>query len=349
MLATMWHGPRDIRVEEVPKPRILHPEDALVRVVATCICGSDLWPYRGVWQTDSARRIGHEMVGVVEETGSAVRTVAPGSFVITPFSISDFSCVHCRNGVTTSCVQGSFWGDPDVHGLPVDGCQGQFVRVPLADGTLVAVPDMPDPVLVPGLLTLSDVMATGHHAATAARVRPRDTVVVVGDGAVGLCAVVAAVRYGAERVISMSRHLDRQALARTLGATDVVAERGDDGIAAVKELLGGIGADASLECVGTKQSMAQALGCTRPGGRVGFVGVPAGGPELPMDELFATNIQVAGGLAPVRAYLPDLLPDVLERRIDPGVVFDVELPLEQVAEGYAAMDERRAIKVLLKP
>jgi threonine dehydrogenase-like Zn-dependent dehydrogenase len=219
----------------------------------------------------------------------------------------------------------------------------------LADGTLVALPGMPDVSLVPSLLALSDVMATGHHAATAARINAGDTVVVVGDGAVGLCAVLAAVRYGAARVVAMSRHADRQALARAFGATDVVTERGDEGIAAVKDLMDGVGADASLECVGTKQSMAQALGCTRPGGRIGFVGVPAGGPELPMDQLFESNIQVGGGIAPVRAYLPDLLPDVLDGTLDPGPVFDVELPLKQVAEGYAAMDERRAIKVLLRP
>jgi hypothetical protein len=349
MLATLLHAPRDIRLETVPDPVIRLPTDAVVRVVATCICGSDLWPYRGAWEITAPRRIGHELVGVVEEVGREVRTLEPGAFVIAPFAISDSACVHCRNGITTSCVNGAWWGDLDKEGLPIDGCQGQYVRAPLADGTLVATPGYPDDASIPSLLTLSDVMSTGHHAALAGRVGPGSTVVVVGDGAVGLCAVLAAGRLGAERIIAMSRHAPRQALARDFGATDIVQERGDEGVHAVKELLGGTGADSVLECVGTKDSMAQALDSTRPGGHLGFVGLPAGGPELPVDRLFSDNIHVGGGVAPARAYIPELLPLVVEGEIDPGRVFDVDLPLTRVADGYRAMDERRAIKVLLHP
>ena len=349
MRATFIHGPGDIRIEEVPDPQVRLPGDALVRVVASCVCGSDLWPYRGITATEEPRRIGHELVGVVEAVGEEVSSIRPGDFVIAPFALSDGSCVHCRNGITTSCVRGAYWGSPDEHGLLVDGGQGERVRVPLADGSLVATPEPPDAALVPNLLALSDVMATGHHAAVAAQVGAGDTVVVVGDGAVGLCAVLAARRLGAERIVAMSRHEDRQRLARGFGATDVVSERGENGSAEVKELLDGVGADAVLECVGTKESMQQAMDCTRPGGFVGYVGVPAGGPELPIRQMFSDNLNVAGGVAPVRAYLPDLLSDVLDGTIDPGQVFDAELPLEQVADAYAAMDERRAIKVLLRP
>jgi threonine dehydrogenase-like Zn-dependent dehydrogenase len=349
MKATLIHGPRDIRFEPVPDPQIRRPTDALVRVVASCVCGSDLWPYRGVTPTNEPHRIGHEFVGVVEEVGSAVMTVRPGSFVIAPFVVSDGTCANCRNGITTSCLHGCGWGGSDEFGLPVDGGQGEAVRVPLADGTLVATPEPPDPALIPSLLTLSDVMGTGHHAAVAAGVRPGSRVVVVGDGAVGLCGVLAARRLGAERIIAMSRHPERRALAAEFGATDLVGERGAAGAAAVRDLLGGSGADAVLECVGTKESMQQAIDVTRPGGRVGYVGVPAGGAELPIGQMFGDNINVAGGVAPVRVYLPDLLADVLAGRIGPGRVFDLELPLAQVADAYAAMDERRAIKVLLRP
>lgn len=349
MRATLIHGTRDIRLEDVPDPAIQLANDALVRVVASCVCGSDLWPYRGVQRTTAPHRIGHEFVGIVEETGSAVTTVAPDDFVIAPFAISDGTCRNCRNGITTSCEHGGWWGGSDEHGLAVDGGQGERVRVPQADGTLVATPQPPDPALIPSLLTLSDVMGTGHHAAVSAQVRAGSTVAVVGDGAVGLCAVLAAARLGAERVIAMSRHPQRQQLARDFGATDVVTERGKEGAAAVIDLLGGIGADAVLECVGTQQSMAQALGGTRPGGFVGYVGVPAGGPELPIQQLFGANLNVAGGVAPVRTYLPELLADVLAGSINPGQVFDLELPLAEVAEAYAAMDDRRAIKVLLWP
>lgn len=349
MRATLIYGARDIRVETVPDPRLRRPTDAIVRVVAACVCGSDLWPYRGVQPTEAPHPIGHEFVGLVEEVGQDVRTVKAGDFVIAPFAISDGTCPHCLNGITTSCAHGSWWGDADAEGLPADGGQGERVRVPLADGTLVPTPEPPDAEMVPSLLTLSDVMGTGHHAALSARVQAGSKVVVVGDGAVGLCAVLASRRLGADRIVAMSRHPERQALARDFGATDIVTERGADGAATVRELLGGIGADAVLECVGTKESMQQALDSTRPGGFVGYVGVPAGGPELPIGQMFSDNLNVAGGVAPVRSYIPDLLADVLDGVIDPGRVFDLELPLEKAPEAYAAMDERRAVKVLLRP
>ncbi|NYI60367.1 zinc-dependent alcohol dehydrogenase family protein [Cellulomonas soli] len=349
MRATVIHGPHDVRLETVPDPVIQRPTDAVVRVVAACVCGSDLWSYRGVRPTTEPGRIGHEFVGVVEEVGADVRSVRPGQFVIAPFSIADNTCVHCRHGVHTSCEQLAWWGSPDHDGVPSDAGQGEYVRVPLADGTLVATPEQPSSELLPHVLSLSDVMGTGHHAARAAQVGPGSTVVVVGDGAVGLCAVIAARRLGAERVVAMSRHADRQALAQRFGATDVVAERGPDGVARVRDLLDGIGADCVLECVGTKESMQQALDSARPGGRVGFVGVPAGGPELPVQQMFSTNVSVAGGVAPVRGYIPELLEDVWSGAIQPGLVFDLVLPLAEVAEAYAAMDERRAIKSMLLP
>ena len=349
MKATILHAPHDIRLETVPDAAIAHPTDAVVRVVAACVCGSDLWPYRGISAIKEPRRMGHEFVGIVEEVGSDVRTVRSGVFVIAPFATSDGTCPHCRNGITTSCERGDFWGANDEFGLPFDGGQGQLVRVPLADGTLVATPETPDASMVPDLLTLSDVMATGHHAAVSARVGRGSKVVIVGDGAVGLCAVVASVRLGAERVIMMSRHADRQKLALQFGATDIVPERGEAGIEKVKELLGGIGADAALECVGTKESMDQAIKSVRPGGCVGYVGVPAGGPELPIGYLFSNNIGIGGGVAPARTYIPELLADVLAGSLQPGAVFDLTLPLDDVAEAYAAMDERRAIKSLLQP
>jgi threonine dehydrogenase-like Zn-dependent dehydrogenase len=349
MRATLIHGPRDIRVEDVPDPVIHQPTDALVRVVASCVCGSDLWPYRGVQETTKAHRIGHEFVGVVEEIGEGVRTVRAGQFVIAPFVVSDGTCANCANGITTSCLHGAAWGSEDTDGFTVDGGQGEFVRVPWADGTLVATPGMPDDTLVPSLLTLSDVMSTGHHAAVSAGVGAGKTVVVVGDGAVGLSAVLAARRLGAERVVAMSRHASRQAVAREFGATDIVAERGAAGVELIRELFDGIGADCVLECVGNKESMQQALDSTRPGGHVGYVGVPAGGAELPIRQLFGTNVNVGGGVAPARTYIDELLVDVLDGTLDPGQVFDAELPLDDVAAGYRAMDERTAIKVLLRP
>lgn len=347
MRATLIHGDHDIRFEEVPDPVLVTGDDAIVRVVAACVCGSDLWPYRGV--TTSRGRIGHEFVGVVEEVGASVELVRVGDFVIAPFYVCDMTCVNCRNGFSTSCLRGSWWGGEDRTGHLADGGQGERIRVPLADGTLAVVPGPVDDALVPHLLTLSDVMGTGHHAAVSAGVRPGDTVVVVGDGAVGLCGVLAASRLGASRVVAMSRHESRAALAREFGATDVVAERGEEGIAAILEMFEGVGADRVLECVGTDESMRQALGSARPGGQVGFVGVPNGGPELPMRTLFNSNVGVRGGVAPVRNYVEELLPEVLSGALQPGKVFDLELPLSQVAEAYAAMDERRAIKVLLRP
>ena len=347
MRATLLHGDHDIRFEEVPDPKLVTGDDAIVRVVASCVCGSDLWPYRGV--TRSSGRIGHEFVGIVEQVGFDVTQVKPGDFVIASFYVCDMTCVNCRNGFSPSCLQGSWWGGDDRRGHPADGGQGELVRVPLADGTLAVVPGGVDDALIPHLLTLSDVMGTGHHAAVSAGVQAGDSVVVVGDGAVGLCAVLAASRLGAGRIVAMSRHASRQALAREFGATDIVEERGEDGIRIIRDLFDGVGADRVLECVGTEESMRQAIGSTRPGGQVGFVGVPNGGSDVPIRKLFSSNVGVRGGVAPVRNYLPELLPEVLDGRLRPGAVFDLELPLEEVAEAYAAMDERRAIKVLLRP
>lgn len=349
MKATLIYGERDIRFDVVPEPSLQAETDAIVRVAAACVCGSDLWPYRGITPTAEPHRIGHEFVGIVEAVGSAVANVAVGDFVIAPFYFCDNTCINCRNGVSTSCLNGGWWGSDDRDGHFVDGAQGERVRVPLADGTLVATPEVPDAALIPHLLTLADVMGTGHHAAVSAGVAEGSTVAVVGDGAVGLCAVLAAHRLGASRIVAMSRHVDRQTIAREFGATDIVEGRGDDGVAKVKELFDGIGADFALECVGTKESMDQAIRSVRPGGMVGYVGVPAGGPELPIRTLFNTNVGVRGGVAPVRGYVDELLPEVLTGAIRPGRVFDLELPLSDVAQAYAAMDERRATKVLLRP
>ncbi|WOF23052.1 zinc-dependent alcohol dehydrogenase family protein [Microbacterium betulae] len=351
MRATIIHGEKDIRLEEVPDPRLVSGQDAIVRVVASCVCGSDLWHYRGIASSAKVPRpIGHEFVGIVEEVADGVARVKVGDFVIAPFYDCDMTCANCRNGFSTSCLEKGDWGGEDHWGHPVDGGQGEYVRVPHADGTLTVVPGgAPSDDLVPGLLTLSDVFLTGHHAAVSAGVTAGSTVVVVGDGAVGLSGVLASTRLGAGRIVAMSRHAPRQALAREFGATDVVAERGVEGVAAVKDLFDGIGPDAVLECVGTKESMDQALRSARPGGQVGFVGVPHGEPELPVRRMFSTNVGVRGGVAPVRNYAEALLPEVLDRTIDPGRVFDLELPLADVAEAYAAMDERRAIKTLLRP
>lgn len=348
MNATVLRAPRDIVIEQVPQPRIEQPTDVVVRVVAACICGSDLWPYRGIAERSEPARIGHEFVGVVEEVGAEVRTLRTGRFVIAPFVISDGTCANCRNGIFTSCLHGGAWGSSEGPAGTADAGQGEAVRVPQADGTLVGLPEFPDAALVPHLLTLSDVLGTGHHAAVAAGVGKGSTVAVVGDGAVGLCAVLASRRLGADRIALMSRHPDRQALGTEFGATDVLPERGDEGAARVRELFDGIGPDAVLECVGTGESMQQALGSVRPGGTVGYVGVPFGA-ELPIRQMFGANKNVAGGVAPVRGYINDLLPDVLSGAITPGRVFDCTLPLERVADGYRAMDERTAIKVLLEP
>ena len=348
MKATTIYGARDVRLEDQPDPSIHQPTDVIVKVVAACVCGSDLWPYRGDNPIEKPSRIGHEFVGVVEEVGSDVRSLSKGDFVIAPFMYSDNTCSHCRVGIQSACSTGGCWGGPDRDGLMVDGGQGEYIRVPLADGTLVSTRETPDAAMIPSLLALSDVMGTGWHAAIAAGVKEGDTVVVVGDGAVGLSGVLAASRMGAERVVAMSRHEARQQIARSFGATDVIAERGEAGEAAVLELTDGVGADAVLECVGTGQSMTTALATARPGATVGYVGVPHG-VELPVRTMFSRNVGVAGGVAPVRQYLPALRDDVLSGAINPGLVFDLELPLDQVAEGYAAMDERRAIKTMLRP
>jgi len=347
MKATVLHAPGDIRVDELPDPAIVAPTDALVRITAACVCGSDLWPYRGINDVPEPARIGHEFVGLVEEVGTEVTTVRPGDFVVAPFMYSDNTCPHCRAGIQSACATGGFWGGTDRDGRRVDGGQGEYARVPLADGTLVATSEVPSDDLVPSLLALSDVMGTGWHAAVAAGVQRGDTVVVVGDGAVGLCGVLSAAQLGAGRIVAMSRHASRQAIARRFGATDVVAERGDDAVAAVTELTDGVGADAVLECVGTGEAMTTAIRVARPGATVGYVGVPHG-VELPVRAMFSRNVGVAGGVAPVREYLPMLRDLVLAGDIDPGVVFDLEVPLAEVAEAYAAMDERRAIKSLIR-
>ena len=338
MKGTVLHATRDIRVEELDDPRILEPTDAILRLTATCICGSDLWPYRGINPVTAPTPIGHEYCGIVEEVGSAVRSVRRGQFVIGSFFASDNTCPHCRSGYQSSCQ----------HRAPVVGAQAQLLRVPLADGTLVATADVPPDDLMPSLLTLSDVMGTGWFAAEAANVRPGCTVAVVGDGAVGLHAVLSAKLMGAERIIAMSRHQSRQRLAREFGATDIVTERGEAGADCIKELTNGIGADSVLECVGTQESMMQAVHATRPGGFIGYVGVPHG-VELNGQQLFFSHVRLHGGPAPVRKYLPDLIDRVLKREINPGKVFDLTLPLDQAADGYRAMDERRAIKTLLLP
>ena len=334
----MIHGPRDIRLEEVPDPVVEQPTDAVVRTVAACVCGSDLWSYRGVVDTPKPRRIGHEYVGIVESVGDAVTTVRPGQFVVGPFYSCDNTCPHCRAGFSSVCEHLDWYR----------GCQADAIRIPQADGTLVGLDEHPDDALVPSILALSDVMGTGWHAAEMAGVRPGMTVVVVGDGAVGQCGVIAAQAKGAERIVVVSRHPDRQRLARGFGATDVVDRRGEEGVEAVRELTGGIGADAVLECVGTADSIRDSLGYARPGAVVGFVGVPHDS-DPDIGTMFARNVGLRGGMAPVRNYLPLLLSMVLDGSIEPGRVFDLTLPLDRVAEAYAAMDDRRATKVLLRP
>jgi threonine dehydrogenase-like Zn-dependent dehydrogenase len=341
MRAALFNEPYSISVGDRPDAAIAEPTDAVVRVVLSCVCGSDLWYYRGDSPFEPGP-IGHEFIGVVEDVGADVATVKTGDFVIAPFAYSDGTCPHCRHGIHTACLNGGFF---PMNG---DGGQGEAVRVPVADGTLVTVPGSghSDETLA-SLLALSDVMATGHHAAACAEVKEGDTVAVVGDGAVGLSAVLAAKRLGAERVIALSRHADRQELAKAFGATEIVAERGEEATERVMELTGGVGVDAALECVGTKLSMETALSVARPGSIVGYVGVPHG-VEFPVETLFYANKGVRGGPAPARAYIPALLEDVLEGRIEPGRVFDFATDLDGVGEAYAAMDERRAIKSLLR-
>jgi threonine dehydrogenase-like Zn-dependent dehydrogenase len=338
MRGAVLYGPHDVRFEERPAPKIIQPTDAVIRIAATCVCGSDLWSYRGVNKVDQPTPFGHEYCGIVEEVGSAVRKIKPGQFVIGSFFASDNTCPTCQAGYQSSCQ----------HRELVGGAQAGRLRVPLADGTLVPTPGMPPEDMIPSLLTLSDVMGTGWFAADAAEVKPGKTAVVVGDGAVGLLAVLSAKQMGAGRIIAMSRHPARQKLAREFGATDVVVERGEEGVKRIKEMTGGIGADSVLECVGTQESMMQAIRATQPGGYVSYVGVPHG-VALDGGELFFAHVHLHGGPAPVRRYLPQLIDLVWNRKINPGRVFDLTLPLDQVAEGYRAMDERRAIKTLLRP
>jgi threonine dehydrogenase-like Zn-dependent dehydrogenase len=337
MLGTMMYGKGDVRFEERPEPEILKPTDAIIRLSASCVCGSDLWPYRGYSNDGAPKAMGHEYCGVVEAVGDAVTTVKPGQFVVGSFCISDNTCPHCQFGFQSSCEQIEF----------MTGAQSPLARVPLADGTLVALDAMPDEDMIPHLLAVSDVLGTGWFAADAARVQPGSTVAVVGDGAVGLMGVLAAKQMGAGRIIAMSRHKQRQDLALEFGATDIVSERGDAGVAKVKELTRNVGADAVLECVGMEESMWQAINCARPGATIGYVGVPHG-VEFDGSKLFFAQKGLMGGPAPVRRFLPDLIDRVLRREIEPGKVFDLQIPLADVAEGYKAMDERRAIKTLLR-
>jgi threonine dehydrogenase-like Zn-dependent dehydrogenase len=340
MRGAVMYAPRDVRVEERDDPVIVEPTDAVIRLSATCVCGSDLWPYRGVETIEAPAPMGHEYVGVVEAVGPEVATITPGQFVIGSFFASDNTCEICQAGYQSSCIHRELMG--------AIGTQAELARVPLADGTLVPTPDLPPAELIPSFLAASDVLGTGWFGATAAEAGPGKTVAVVGDGAVGLLAVLAAKHLGAERIIAMSRHEPRQQLAREFGATDIVEERGDDGVATIKDLTNGLGAHSVIEAVGTQQSMMQAIRTTRPGGHVGYVGV-AHGVELPGDELFYSHVHLHGGPAPVRRFLPQLVDLVWTRQIDPGRVFDLTLPLDQAADGYRAMDERRAIKTLLQP
>lgn len=347
MRATVIHAPHDIRVEEVPDPAIRLPTDAVVRVLRACICGSDLWAYRGESARQPGQRIGHEFLGVVEETGAGVDGFAVGDLVVAPFVWSDGTCAYCAEGLTTSCPEGGFWGS-----VGSDGGQGEALRVPHADGTLVKLPAAAasDDRLLTALLALSDVLGTGHHAALGAGVTKGSTVAVVGDGAVGLCGVLAAKRLGAERIIALGRHTARTDIARRFGATDVVAERGEAALAAVRELTRGEGAHSVIEAVGTEQSMRTALDIVRDGGAIGYVGVPHGSASgVDLGVMFDRNIALRGGVAPVRTYIPELLPDVLDGTIDPSPVFDLSIGLDEVPAGYRAMDGRTALKVLITP
>jgi threonine dehydrogenase-like Zn-dependent dehydrogenase len=344
MRAAVMHGAGDVRIETVPDARLIESTDALVRVTRACICGSDLWPYRTLEYSDAGRPMGHEAIGVVDAVGAEVRTMKIGDVVVMPFAYSDGTCVFCHEGLQTSCIHGGFFGTGEV-----DGAQAEALRVPQADGTLVVLPVGEDDALMPALLTLSDVLGTGHHAAVAAKVGPGKTVAVVGDGAVGLCGVIAARRLGAEQIVILGHHPQRIALARDFGATDVVAERGDEAVERVRELTDGFGVHSVLECVGLEQSMHTAISIARPGGAVGRVGVPQDETMPASQPAFYNNVTVSGGPAPVRAYIDELLPDVLEGRIEPGRVFDRAVQLDEVPDGYRAMNERQAIKVMVEP
>lgn len=345
MRATIMYRAGDVRVENVPDAKIHQPTDALVRITRACICGSDLWPYHDLPPTEKGRAMGHEAIGVVEAIGSEVRNVKKGDYVVMPFAFSDGSCPFCHEGLQTSCVHGGFFGFSE----GVGGAQAEAIRIPLADGTLYVLPVREDHALAASLLTLSDVMGTGHHAAVTAKVGPGRKVAVLGDGAVGLCGVIAANRLGAEQIIIMGRHADRIALAKEFGATDVVSERGDEAVERVRELSGGHGVHCVLECVGNEQSMFTAVGIARPGGAVGRVGVPHYPGIAAREPTFYKNITISGGPAPVRSYITELLPDVLEGRIEPGRVFDRVVGINEVPDGYRAMDQREAIKVMVKP
>jgi threonine dehydrogenase-like Zn-dependent dehydrogenase len=342
MRATVMYGAGDVRVETVPDARLAEPTDAVVTVTRSAICGSDLWPYKSMEPSEDGRRMGHEFIGVVEDVGVEVRTLKAGDLVVTPFVWSDGTCVFCREGLHTSCVHGGRYG------VDTDGGQGEAVRVPQADGTLVVLPVEKDDVLMPSLLTLSDVMATGHHAALSAEVEPGKTVAVVGDGAVGLCGVLAARRLGAEQIILLGHHPARVEIGQAFGATDVVRERGGDAVERVQELTNGFGAHSVLECVGLGQSLATALRIARVGGAVGRVGVPQEETIPEAIRTFFDNVAIAGGPSPARAYIEELLPDVLEGKIEPGRVFDRVSPLDDVPEGYRAMNEREALKVIIE-
>lgn len=347
MRATLMHKAGDVRIEDVPDSMIKHPTDALVRITASCICGSDLHPYHQMTAEGGPARMGHEFIGVVEEVGAEVTTLKKGDLVVSPFAISDNTCVFCREDLQTSCShhQAAFW-----DGIADEGGQAEAVRVPLADGTLVKLPVTPDSELIPSLLTLADVFGTGHHAAKLAGVQPGQRVTVIGDGAVGLMAVLSAKRIGAEQIVLMGRHRDRTDLGREFGATDVVAERGEEGIERVREVTGGQGSHAVLEAVGHMPAYDQALGVVRPGGVISRVGVPQyGDAPVGFASLFGRNIRLAGGPAPVRAYVEELLPDILDGTIEPGKVFDASTDLDGAPAGYRDMDKRRSLKVLIRP
>ncbi|MFB2772222.1 zinc-dependent alcohol dehydrogenase family protein [Pelatocladus sp. BLCC-F211] len=344
MRATVYHGPGDVRVENVPDPQIQQSTDAIVRITHACICGSDLWFYRGLDNWQPGWRAGHEWMGIVEEVGSDVRNLKKGDRVLAPFAFSDGSCEFCGKGLQTSCVQGGFWGGKN------NGGQAEAVRAPFADGTLVTVPPEveEDDALLTAILPLTDVMSTGHHAAISAGVRPGNTVAVIGDGAVGLCGVLAAKRLGAERIIILGRHEQRLEIARRFGATDVVTSRDQQAIDEVLEMSKG-GAESVLECVGTESSMDTAIAIARPGGAVGYVGVPHGSETINLGKMFMSNVTLRGGVAPARAYIPELLADVIAGKFDASPVLDLTVNLDGVPSGYAAMDNRTAIKVMVRP
>ena len=343
MKATLIYGAGDVRVEDVPDPKLQNADDAIVRITHSCICGSDLWPYKSMEASDTGSRIGHEFIGVVEETGKDISRIKKGDVVLAPFFYADGTCEYCRAGLTSACPNGNAWG------ADTDGAQGEMVRVPFADHVLSRLPVAEDSEMMPDLLTLSDVFGTGHHAAVNAGVEPGKDVVVIGDGAVGLLAVLASWRLGAQRIILMGHHKDRTDLGREFGATDVVEERGEEGEQKVRDLLGTDGAHSTVEAVGLEQSLTSALNVTKPGGRVGIVGVPQSEALPNAARKFMANITIGGGIAPTQANMQDLMPDVLEGKVHPGKVFNRTIGLDEVPEGYRAMNDREALKVLVRP